>query len=271
MGERPWSETPAMREQGSTTDTRFGTPHHHFRSVGSTNTVARELASAGVPHGTVVTADEQTAGRGRQGRAWTAPPSAALLYSAIVRPLGARHSVLPLAVALAVCEVAEQLRPGVECKVKWPNDIHLDGRKLAGILIESRPQDGWAVVGVGLNLAIPADDFPPELRDRATSLFAESRGVRNPSHGRKTNTASDWLREAARVGLSEGLARWVEADTETVLAAWRERDALLGRKVSWEKGSGVADGIDERGYLVVRLADGDRVALGAGDVHLTSF
>ena len=149
----------------------------HFRRTGSTNTVARELAAAGAPHGTVVTAAEQTAGRGRQGRTWTAPPDSALLYSAVLRPLEPRHSVLPLAVALAVCETAEALRPGIECKVKWPNDVHLEGRKLAGILIEARPQDGWAVLGVGLNLTIAADEFPEELRDRAISLFARPSAV----------------------------------------------------------------------------------------------
>jgi BirA family biotin operon repressor/biotin-[acetyl-CoA-carboxylase] ligase len=232
--------------------TRFGTPHRHYRRTDSTNTRARELAAAGAPHGTVVTADEQTAGRGRQGRTWTAPPGSALLYSAVLRPLEPRHSVLPLAVALAVCETAERLRPGIECQVKWPNDIHLDGRKLAGILIEARPQDGWAVLGVGLNLAIDEDEFPEELRERATSLF--------PAEG--TDPA---------VALNSALARRLDADGSEVLTAWRRRDALRGREVSWETGSGVAEGIDERGYLVVRLADGDRVALGAGDVHLTSF
>lgn len=236
----------------------FGTPHRHFRQVGSTNTVARELAEAGAPNGTVVTADEQTAGRGRQGRTWTAAPGSALLFSAIVRPLDKRHPLLPLAVPLAVCETAERLRPGIECKVKWPNDVHLDGRKLAGILIEARPQEEWAVLGIGLNLTIAEDEFPEELRDRATSLFADRR-------------APSGVAAAARVALSEALERWVEADTGTILAAWRERDTLLGREVSWERGSGVAEGIDERGFLLVRLADGERVALGAGDVHLTSF
>ncbi|HVW45557.1 MAG TPA: biotin--[acetyl-CoA-carboxylase] ligase [Solirubrobacterales bacterium] len=249
----------------------FGTPHRHFRRVGSTNTVARELAEAGGPNGTVVTADEQTAGRGRQGRAWTAAPGAALLYSAIVRPLGPRHPLLPLAVPLAVCEAAERLRPGIGCKVKWPNDVHLGGRKLAGILIEARPQAEWAVVGVGLNLTIAAEDFPAELRDRATSLFADRRAPTYPSPARISRSAGGSPADQARIGLDEALARWVEADSATVLAAWRERDTLLGREVSWEQGSGVAEGIDERGYLLVRLADGDRVALGAGDVHLTSF
>jgi BirA family transcriptional regulator, biotin operon repressor / biotin---[acetyl-CoA-carboxylase] ligase len=236
----------------------FGTPNRHFRQVGSTNTVARELAEGGAPNGTVVTADEQTAGRGRQGRTWTAPPRSALLYSAIVRPLGKRHPLLPLAVPLAVCETAEALRAGAECKVKWPNDVHLGGRKVAGILIEARPQEEWAVLGVGLNLTIAEDQFPEELRDRATSLF--SGGWTSPRAA-----------EVARFTLSAHLGKWVEADPGTILAEWRERDALLGREVTWEKGSGVAEGIDERGYLLVRLADGDRVALGAGEVHLTGF
>jgi BirA family biotin operon repressor/biotin-[acetyl-CoA-carboxylase] ligase len=243
----------------------FGTPHRHFRRTGSTNTVARELAAAGAPHGTVVTAEEQTAGRGRQGRTWTAPPGSALLYSAVLRPIEARHSVLPLAVALAVCETAEVLRPGIECMVKWPNDVHLDGRKLAGILIEARPQDGWAVLGVGLNLAIAEDEFPEELRDRAISLFGSASAV---PYCRHTGIRNSW---AAATILSERLGGWLDADPEAVLGAWRARDALRGREVSWDKGTGVAEGVDERGYLLVRLADGDRVSLGAGDVHLTSF
>jgi BirA family biotin operon repressor/biotin-[acetyl-CoA-carboxylase] ligase len=254
-----------MTEKGATT--RFGSPRRHFRRVGSTNTVARELAAAGAPHGTVVTAAEQTAGRGRQGRTWTAPPGSALLYSAVLRPIEPRHSVLPLAVALAVCETAEALRPGVECKVKWPNDIHLDGRKLAGILIEARPQDGWAVLGVGLNLTVAEDEFPAELRERATSLFGSASAVPYGPHRTIRNSWAD----GAAGALSGRLEEWLDADAEAVLGAWRRRDALVGREVSWEQGSGVADGVDERGYLLVRLADGDRVALGAGDVHLTGF
>jgi BirA family biotin operon repressor/biotin-[acetyl-CoA-carboxylase] ligase len=251
--------------------TRFGAPHRHYRRTDSTNTRARELAAARAPHGTVVTADEQTAGRGRQGRTWTAPPGSALLYSAILRPLEPRHSVLPLAVALAVCETAERLRPEIACKVKWPNDIHLEGRKLAGILIEARPQDGWAVLGVGLNLTIAPESFPPDLRDKATSLLHPADPTRPVGpHNRQDDMRADRASEAS-AALSEALSGWLDADPEHVLTAWRKRDALLGREVSWEKGTGVADGIDERGYLVVRLADGERVALGAGDVHLTSF
>jgi BirA family biotin operon repressor/biotin-[acetyl-CoA-carboxylase] ligase len=243
----------------------FGRPHRHFARTDSTNTRARKLAAAGAPHGTVVTAGEQSAGRGRQGRAWTAPPNRALLYSALVRPLGAGDALLPLTVPIAVCEAAEELAPGVECGVKWPNDVHLDGRKLAGVLIEARPQDGWAVIGVGLNLTIAADEFPAELRQTATSLFPHSTSRLSPS-GLQTGGG---LRAAAV--LSRRLERWLEADQATVLAAWRGRDALRGREISWEGGSGVADGVDDRGYLVVVVPGGERIAVGAGEIHLTGF
>jgi BirA family biotin operon repressor/biotin-[acetyl-CoA-carboxylase] ligase len=242
----------------------FGQPHRHYARTDSTNTRARELAAAGAPHGTVVTADEQTEGRGRQGRSWTAPAGKALLYSAVVRPLQERHMALPLAVPLAVCEAAERLQPGLRCGLKWPNDVLVAGRKLAGVLIEARPQDGWAVVGVGLNLAIAPEEFPPELRDTATSLLIPQPPCTSSPSGRR----KAWGLRAAEV-LSERLGHWVEADQRTVLAAWRERDALRGREVAWEGGSGVAAGIDDRGYLVVVTAAGDRVSVGAGEVHLT--
>jgi BirA family biotin operon repressor/biotin-[acetyl-CoA-carboxylase] ligase len=228
----------------------FGNPHRHFRLTDSTNARARELAEAGAPHGTVVTAAEQTAGRGRQGRIWIAPPGKALLYSAVLRPLDERHLLLPLAAPLAVCEAAEELAPGIECEIKWPNDIWVDGRKLAGVLIEAKPRDGWAVIGVGLNLSIAPDEFPPDLRDTAISLFGSSEQA-----------------PTAAAALNRRLDRWVSADRADALSAWRRRDALRGREVAWDGGAGVADGIEDSGDLVV-AAGGGRVVLGAGEVHL---
>jgi BirA family transcriptional regulator, biotin operon repressor / biotin---[acetyl-CoA-carboxylase] ligase len=270
----------------------FGSPHRHYRSTDSTNARARELAEAGAPHGTVVTADEQTAGRGRQGRTWTAPPGKALLYSAVLRSLNERHLLLPLSVPLAVCEAAEELEPEVECKIKWPNDIWIEGRKLAGVLIEAKPQDGWAVIGVGLNLTIAAGEFPAELRDTATSLF-DAKGSRGSSRrclakrrpgglsrareaGSKSHRPKGGDGHSARrpptvlaaTALNRHLDRWATADPAEVLAAWRARDALRGREISWEGGGGVADGIEDSGDLVVVAAGGDRVVLGAGEVHL---
>jgi BirA family biotin operon repressor/biotin-[acetyl-CoA-carboxylase] ligase len=228
----------------------FGAPHRHFRVTDSTNARARELAEAGAPHGTVVTAAEQTGGRGRQGRGWFAPAGKALLYSAVLRPLDERHMLLPLAAPVAVCEAAERLEAGIECAIKWPNDVWVGGRKLGGVLIEARPQDGWAVIGVGLNLAIEPHEFPAELRNSATSL------------------GGDASAEQARQALDAALGRWVEAEPATVLEEWRARDALLGREVSWEKGSGIADGVDDRGRLVVVTGGGERTLLGSGEVHL---
>ncbi|MFI5028618.1 MAG: biotin--[acetyl-CoA-carboxylase] ligase [Solirubrobacterales bacterium] len=228
----------------------FGSPRRHYRHTDSTNTRARELAEAGAAHGTVVTAGEQTAGRGRQGRSWSAPAGKALLYSAILRPLDERHLLLPLAVPVAVCEAAESLQEGIECAIKWPNDVWLKDRKLGGVLIEARPQDGWAVIGVGLNLDIAPDEFAPGLRETATSLG----GGATP--------------ERARRALDACLGRWVAADAGTILSEWRSRDALRGREIAWEEGSGVAAGIDDRGSLVVVTAVGDHLRLGAGEVHL---
>jgi BirA family biotin operon repressor/biotin-[acetyl-CoA-carboxylase] ligase len=228
----------------------FGAPHRHYRVTDSTNERARELVESGAPGGAVVTAREQTEGRGRRGRAWTAPDGKALLYSAVLRPLDERHLLLPLSAPLAICEAAERLRPGAECAVKWPNDVWLEGRKLAGVLIEARPRDGWAVIGIGLNLSIEPHEFPADLRQPAISLGG---GV----------TA-----EAARQELDAQLTEWVSADEESVLAEWPRRDALRGREVAWEEGSGVADGIDGRGNLVVVVPDGSRVSLGAGEVQL---
>jgi BirA family biotin operon repressor/biotin-[acetyl-CoA-carboxylase] ligase len=230
---------------------RFGGPHRHYRLTDSTNARARELAEAGAPGGTVVTAAEQSAGRGRQGRTWAAPPGKALLYSAVLRPLDERHLLLPLAVPVAVCEAAEQLAPGIECQIKWPNDVWLEERKLGGVLIEAKPQDGWAVIGVGLNLTVKADEFPDDLRWPAVSILGALKGG-----------------QAAAV-LNHHLDRWVDAPREEILAAWRSRDALLGRDVSWDGGAGTAEGIDDSGDLLVAVAGGDRVALGAGEVSLS--
>jgi BirA family biotin operon repressor/biotin-[acetyl-CoA-carboxylase] ligase len=233
----------------------FGSPRRHYRLTGSTNDRARELARAGAPSGTVVTAAEQSAGRGRTGRRWSAPAATALLATAILRPLDERHALLPLAVPLAVSEAIESLAP-VRALVKWPNDVWIEGEKVGGVLIEARPPD-WAAIGVGVNLAIPDDAFPPDLRWPATSV----------GHG----VEADRMLGA----LCASLGRWVAAPAAEILGRFGDRDALRGRRLAWEgaggaapSGAGVADGIDERGNLLVRDDSGGVVALGAGEVQL---
>jgi BirA family transcriptional regulator, biotin operon repressor / biotin---[acetyl-CoA-carboxylase] ligase len=229
----------------------IGHPRVHYRLTDSTNERARELAAAGAPHGTLVTADEQSAGRGRQGRVWTAPPKSAVLMSVVLRELS---ETLPLAAAVAVCEACECEAGVPGCWIKWPNDVWISDKKVAGILVEGRPQEGWAVLGIGLNVFIDTDDFPPELRDTATSLLIEYAAP----------TVETMVEEIA-----EYLDAWLPAEPEQVLGAWRKRDALLGKPVRWENGGkeGTAAGIDPSGALLVDTAEG-RVARSAGEVHL---
>ena len=220
----------------------LGSPRAHRRLTDSTNERAKALARAGAPHGTLVTADEQSAGRGRQGREWVAAPGSALLMSLVLREQGA---TLPLAAAVAVCEAAEEVAP-VRCAIKWPNDVWIERRKVAGILVEGRPQEGWVVLGVGVN--VRDQDFPPELQGIATSLALEST-------------------EVVLQALLAALERRLADPVEDVLAAWRERDALRGSQIRWGGGEGTAAGVDDTGALVVETKDG-REALQAGEVHL---
>lgn len=221
----------------------LGRPRLHLRSTPSTSDRARELALAGAPHGTLVTAAEQTAGRGRQGRAWSAPAGRALLCSLVLRD---PPRLLPLAAGAAVAEAI-----GDQALVKWPNDVLVQGRKVAGILAEGRPQQGWAVLGIGLNVAVRAEDLPADLRHRAAGL------------GLSPEAVEDVL---ARV--LEALERRLVASEADVLEAFRSRDALAGRAVSWSAGSGIAAGVDGEGRLVVLMPGGERRALDAGEVHL---
>jgi len=234
----------------------LGHPRVHLRLTDSTNERARALALRGAPHGTLVTASEQSDGRGRQGRRWSAPAGSCLLMSLLVRsPPG----LLPLVAAVAVCEVA-----GEQAQIKWPNDIVVarDGglAKLAGILIEGRPQEQWAVLGVGLNVALRLEDLPAELQGSAATL------------GAGTDEIEPTLKR-----LLGALERRLAEPAEATLEAWRLRDALREREISWSAPGrdhaaehGLAQGIDGAGRLIVALGDGAHRALDAGEVHLVS-
>ena len=245
----------------------LGRPRLHLRRTTSTNDCARALAAGGAPHGTLVSAAEQTAGRRRQGRIWMAPQGSSLLCSVVIRD---PPRLLPLAAGVAVAGVADAALTvsdgtvGVadavadatvvlarRAGVKWPNDILVDGRKVAGILVEGRPQERWAVVGIGLNVAIAENDFPPELVGRAGTL----------------GLGPDRIEPTLQTLLAT-LGRWLVADAETLLAEVRARDVLLGQPVKWLGGEGRGAGIDGDGRLVVLTPDRGRVTLDAGEVHL---
>src|ERR1700677_3672206 len=228
----------------------LGQPRVHLREIGSTNERARDLALAGAPHGTLVTARAQTAGRGRQGRRWSAPAGSSLLMSLVLRP---PPSLLTLIAAVAVCDVV-----GSEARIKWPNDVVLPRSdpanplaKLAGILAEGQPQAGWAVLGIGLNVAVRLEELPDELRSSAATLGYSPQEI-EPTLERLLAALEQRLAEPAGV----------------VIDASRARDALHGHEIAWGTGRGRAQGIDGTGRLIVALAGGGHTTLDAGEVHL---
>jgi BirA family biotin operon repressor/biotin-[acetyl-CoA-carboxylase] ligase len=154
--------------------------------------------------------------------------------------------LLPLAAAAAAADVA-----GAQAQIKWPNDVLLDGRKVAGILAEGRPHEGWAVLGIGVNVALRVDELPAELHATAGTL-----GL----------TPADL--EPTLERLLAAIERTLALDSVALLEAYRARDALRGQEVAWAEGRGRAAGIDGAGRLVVELPGGGRTALSAGEVHL---
>lgn len=235
--------------------------------TGSTNAVVAERARTGASEGLVVAAEQQTAGRGRMGRTWTTPPRSALLFSVLLRPAtvpaaqwGLLGLLTPLAVATAVRAVAE-----VPAEVKWPNDVLVEDRKLAGILLERiDTPDGPAVVaGIGLNVTLRESERP---HPAATSLSLEQAATTD-----RMTVLAAVLRE-----LDSRYAVWTTAagDPSIVLPAYRELSATLGREVRAELPggtalTGTATDLDAEGRLVLTDADGKAHPLAAGDViHL---
>ena len=228
--------------------------------IGSTSDRARELLAAGAADGLVVVAGSQTAGRGRHGRRWVSPPGRGLFLSAVLEPRVRAENVgeLALGAALAVASACEPVAP---VSLKWPNDVvAADGRKVAGILIETVLEDdrvAGAVIGIGVNVDWPRDELPDELRATATSL-AELAGAPVDRLGlleRILDALSDEVR-----GIEEG---------RSPLARYRPRCATLGQHVEVAVGErvvrGVATDVDISGGLIVE-SDGRREVLTGGEV-----
>jgi BirA family biotin operon repressor/biotin-[acetyl-CoA-carboxylase] ligase len=229
----------------------------------STNAVVAAAAADGQAEGLVVAAEYQSSGRGRLGRTWTTPPRSALLMSVLLRPVTVEAArwpwlglLVPLAVAAAVRAVAE-----VPAQVKWPNDVLVEDRKLAGILLE-RIEGPAAVVGIGLNVTLRSDERPHEA---ATSLALEKAGTTD-----RATVMAAVLRE-----LASRYQSWVDADGDpsVVLPEYRELSATLGCAVRVELPDGTflegkARDLADDGRLIVDTPDGPR-PLAAGDVtHL---
>jgi BirA family transcriptional regulator, biotin operon repressor / biotin---[acetyl-CoA-carboxylase] ligase len=238
---------------------------HWFAEVGSTSDVAKGLADDGAAHGEVVIAEAQTGGRGRRGRAWSSPPGRNLYFSAVLRPElpPSRAPELTLLASVALCQAIRDA--GVAAAIKWPNDVLVGGRKVAGILLEMAAETDllqWVVLGVGVNVNAAADDFPPELRPVATSIAIE-RGEPVPRA----------LFAAAVLGAIEAwLDRHQASGFEPVRDTWRRMCDTLGRDVRVKLAGeadlvGVAEDVDAGGALMVR-AGGALHRVLAGDVEL---
>jgi len=247
---------------------RLGTSWHFFESIGSTNDVAARLASDG-RDGAVVIADGQTAGRGRRGHSWCSPAGAGLYVSVVLSPRLARHDpdratlLLTMTAGLALAE-GVAAATGLAPAIKWPNDLLIGRRKLAGILAEGvSRQDSPAVqsvvLGYGLNLQPAA--FPPELRDRVTSVESEL--------GRRFERGPIWA--ATLQALAARYDDLLDARYDAILDAWRARaPGSRNARVSWEKAggraTGVTAGVDGDGALLVR-GDGGIERIVSGEVR----
>jgi len=229
------------------------------QQVGSTNDIARQLAEDHAPEGTLVIAEEQTAGRGRLGRTWESPPGVSLMQSILFRPdieAGQTHRLV-MAVGLAAAEACETAA-GMRIDVKWPNDLQINGRKVAGILPESAlvgDRLAWVVVGIGINVN-QQFDAEHQLAGTATSLRMGA--------GREIDRL-EVLRE-----MLIWLAAWYrQIEGEDLHLAWAERCITLGQRVRIRAGDrlveGLAEGLDSAGALWLRGDNGQRQRMFAGE------
>lgn len=225
----------------------------------SSNDLARAGAGAGAPDGAVWLVEQQSAGRGRQGRSWQCPAHAGLLFSFLLRDSLAparRPTLLPLAVGVGAREGVREAT-GVDVRTKWPNDLWIEDRKAGGILVEARA-GSHAVVGMGLNVMPAALD--PSL-PQATTLAAYAAPVRR-----------EILLAAILAAVGRRLEDWRAGRFDVLLAAWSEADRVLGRHIEVDTGHGCVAGravaVSSHGLLQLEIDGGGRMELAAGEVHL---
>jgi BirA family biotin operon repressor/biotin-[acetyl-CoA-carboxylase] ligase len=240
----------------------LGEPLTYATVTGSTNDDAKAAARSGAPHGALWVADAQTGGRGRQGRVWLAEPGASLLTSLLLRVAcpAPRLPSLSLAVGLAVRDALAAHLPACNVQVKWPNDVLVDGRKIAGILVESLLAGATTpvalVVGVGVNLRSQA--FPPDVAPRAVALAQLAEAA--PTRALLLVDLLSALEHLVPLVAGRGLA--------PLLPRFAAVDALAGKVVTSEQGRGTAEGIDDEGRLLVRDDAGILRRWSAGEVHI---
>ncbi|WP_282935602.1 biotin--[acetyl-CoA-carboxylase] ligase [Paenibacillus sp. RC67] len=247
----------------------LGRTIHYYDEVDSTQTVARSLVSQGAEEGTLVVAEQQTAGRGRLGRKWHSPKGKGLWMSLVLKPRIPLQFTpqLTLLIAVALCRALRQIT-ALPIGIKWPNDLLIEGKKISGILLESSAEDEnvqHVVAGVGISVNLTAEDYPDdELRAKATSLAIEA--------GKKldrTDILCQFLKELETV-----YALYHEQGFAPIKLLWEALSVSLHRPVTCQtpKGllEGYAVGIDDSGALTVRLSDGSTTQWYSGDIQFVA-
>jgi len=239
---------------------------HYFQETESTNLRAKDLAEAGAPEGTVVIAERQTAGRGRRGRTWFSSPGNGIYATLVLRPamppMGAPRITLVTAVAIAEA-LLSQVDIGV--RIKWPNDILVKGKKLAGILTEiSTEMDAinYIIVGLGLNVNTPIENFPEEIKDRATSIYAET-GERF-SRIKLFRACLEQFEKYYELFKADGFP--------SIMERWKQLSGIVGQKivvdVIGQEYLGKVVDIDADGVLILKDDQGRVHRIFSGDVTL---
>ena len=232
--------------------------------VESTNTLAMELGDRNAPHGTVVIAESQIHGRGRLGREWASPPGGNIYMSIILRPMIETKDATLLTLLAAVASARALIcLTGLKIEIKWPNDLMASGRKLGGILTETKTIDKkvvFAVIGVGINVNIELEDLPEEMREVATSVVHETKR----EHPRTILLASI-LKE-----IDSWYAIFLKGGKGPLLSEWRRLSSTLGKTVRVESGKemlfGLAEDIDGSGRLLLKLPSGQVKRICSGDI-----
>ncbi len=239
---------------------------HRFDRLQSTNDTAIRMAEDGAPEGTVVVAGEQTSGRGRHGRHWISPEGEGLYLSIILRPNLPFDRLWQMAFveSVAVAEAVRQVS-GLAPQIKWPNDVLINGRKVCGILVETRGRgDGGTgrpvVIGIGIN--VNNGEFPPEIADKATSIMLETGSPISPRQV-----------EEALLSCLDGLyTEYLRDGFDPILTRWKSLDCTSGRRVCVVTEDGIVEGtaweVDSNGDLVVLRDDGSTARVTAGEVML---
>lgn len=240
----------------------LGSTRHDLASCGSTNDEAERLAREGAAHGTVVTAARQTSGRGRADHQWFSPEADNLYLSCVLRPELEPAAVPPitLAAGIGVCDTVNSW--GAHASLRWPNDVFVMGRKIAGILTEMSSRGSkveYVVLGVGVNVNMSSTDLPPDIADTAISL-------RTALAGRRVDRAR--FTEVLLLHLERWLDRFFQGGIAAISGPWLERAQLAGRRIRTDSATGIARGLDRDGALLVEDDRGKVHRVVAGDVVL---